>query len=195
MPSLLDDARATEKLDPEGMIQKVLDLPFHCQDARYRVLDAPPRLRVKGLTGIILAGLGGSAIGGEILKGLIWKKTSLSFSVNHHYVLPAWVGKKTLVVCSSYSGNTEETLSVFHQAFSKKLPLLVIASGGRLLEEARRKKVPFVQIPGGLPPRSAFGYSFVTLLTALECAGLLPSYEEDFQEAMGLLWNWPAATA
>jgi glucose/mannose-6-phosphate isomerase len=185
--NILDRPDTPARLDPSGMMQLVLDLPFHCQDARYRVQNAPPRLRAKGIRSVLLSGLGGSAIGGDILRTLAWKTAPFAVTVNRHYDLPAWVRKDTLVVCSSYSGGTEETLSVFRRALARKAPLLVLSSGGELLAAAKRKRLPYCEVPGGLPPRAAFGYSFITLLTALESAGLLPSHEEDFQEALGLL--------
>ena len=188
-PHILDEPQKLGKLDPDGMLQKVLDLPFHAQDARYRVLNHPPRLNPKGIRNVVLSGLGGSAIGGDILRTLVWKTASFSMTVNRHYTLPGWVSKDTLVVCSSYSGNTEETLSVFQQAKSRKVPILVLSSGGKLLAWARQSKLPYCEVPRGLPPRAAFGYSFFTLLTALECLKLLPSFEGDFQETLGLLMH------
>ncbi|HUO58680.1 MAG TPA: bifunctional phosphoglucose/phosphomannose isomerase [bacterium] len=185
--SVLDRTVSLPKLDPSGMLQKVMDVPYHCQDARYRVQNHPPKLKAKNIRSVVLSGLGGSAIGGDILRTLVWKSAAFSMMVNRHYELPGWVGKDSLVVCSSYSGNTEETLSVFRQALAKKGPVLVISSGGELLAQAKKKKLPYCEVPGGLPPRAALGYSFVTLLTALECLKLLPSHEADFQETLGLL--------
>jgi glucose/mannose-6-phosphate isomerase len=189
MPNLLlDQPHMISALDPSGMLQNILDVPFHCQDARYRVLNHPPRLKANGLRHIVISGLGGSAIGGDILRTLSWKSSSFSITVNRHYELPGWAGKDALVVCSSYSGNTEETLSVFRQALAQKIKILVLSSGGKLLEQAKKKKIPYCEVPGGLPPRAAApGYSFITLLTALEQGGLLPSQEDSFQESMGLL--------
>jgi len=184
--SLLDDPGMT-RLDPSGMLQMILDVPYHCQDARYRVLNAPPKMNTKGIQGVLVSGLGGSAIGGDVLRTLIWKSAPVSLAVNRHYELPGWVGKSSLVVCSSYSGNTEETLSVFRQACARGAKVLVVSSGGELLALAKRKKLAYCQVPGGLPPRAAFGYSFITLLTAFESLGLLPSFEEDFQETLSLL--------
>lgn len=186
-PSILDDPQGTSRRDPSGMMQMILDVPFHCQDARNRVWAAPPRMKAKGVRGVLVSGLGGSAIGGDVLRALVWKKAPFALSVNRHYELPGWVGKDSLVVCSSYSGNTEETLSVFQQALARKAKLLVVSSGGKLLEAARKKKLAHCQVPGGLPPRAAFGYSFITLLTAFESLRMLPSFEDDFQETLGLL--------
>jgi glucose/mannose-6-phosphate isomerase len=196
--SLLDPH--SRPFDPEGMLQKVLDVPFHCQDARYRVLNHPPKLSTKGIRQVLVSGLGGSAIGGDILKTLVWKSASFSVTVNRHYELPGWVGRDTLVVCSSYSGGTEETLSVFKQALAKRLPILAISSGGELLARGKKLKLPYCELPGGLPPRAALGYSFFTLLTAFESLKLIPSQEDDFQETMELLvrlaqdYGWFAPT-
>lgn len=186
MTQLLDQPSRLNALDPSGMLQKVMDVPFHCQDARYRVLNRPPKLK-KGIKNVVVSGLGGSAIGGDILRTLTWKSAKFSVTVNRHYELPGWAGKDTLVICSSYSGGTEETLSVFKQALARRVPILVVSSGGELLSQAKRRELPCCEVPGGLPPRAAFGYSFVTLLTALETAGLLPSQEAAFDETMGLL--------
>ncbi|HEY5037723.1 MAG TPA: bifunctional phosphoglucose/phosphomannose isomerase, partial [bacterium] len=187
IPRWMNNPEGKEPFDPSGMLQNVLDMPFHFQDARYRVLNQPPRLKAKKIRSVLLSGLGGSAIGGDILRTLVWKNSPFCFSVNRHYDLPGWVGRDTLVLSSSYSGGTEETLSVFKQALAKKIPILVISSGGQLLEEARKKRLPLLQIPGGLPPRAAFGYSFATLLTAMESLKLLQSHETDFQETLSLL--------
>ena len=188
MPSnLLDQPQRFSKLDPDGMLQKTMDFPKQCQDARQGVKTRPPRLKVRSLRNILVSGLGGSAIGGDVLRSLVWKKSKAAVSVNRHYQLPGFASRDTLVVCSSYSGNTEETLSAFRQAKARKCPILVVSSGGRLLEEARRGKFPSCRLPGGLPPRAAFGYSFITLLTAGESLGLLPSFEKDFGEAISIL--------
>ena len=88
------------------------------------------------------------------MKGLTWKSASFSVAVNRHYDLPRWAGKDTLVVCSSYSGNTEETLSVFRQTLKRKLPLLVVSTGGELLYTRQGKeacliwRLPAVYRPG-----------------------------------------------
>ena len=184
---ILDRPGRLLKLDPSDMIRKVLDFPAQCQDARSQVLAHPPKLKVSGIRQVILAGLGGSAIGGDILKSLTWKNAGFSLTVNRHYTLPGWAGKDTLVVCSSYSGGTEETLSVFKQAVAKKLKVLVMTSGGELMKLAHKAKTPVLALPGGLPPRAALGYSFFTLLTALESLKLLPSYTGAFDETLEIL--------
>ena len=174
-------------LDPSNMLQKILDVPFHCQDARNRVLNTPPKLNAKKIRQVLISGLGGSAIGGDIFKTLVWKKASFSVTVNRHYELPAWVGKDTLVICSSYSGGTEETLSVFKQAQARKVPILSLTSGGELLTRSQKAGLPYCVMPGGLPPRAALGYSLFTLLTALETVGLISNNEIDFEETLEVM--------
>ena len=185
--TILDQSRKMALLDPQKMFGHVLDVPSHCQDARFRVLNCPPHLKSGKINNVVISGVGGSAIGGDVLRTFLGKTTFFPITVNRHYELPAWVTKNTLVICSSYSGNTEETLSVFRQALSKKLPLLIVSSGGALLKQAKHKKLPFCELPPGLQPRAAFGYSFITLLTALETSGFIPSFQNDFQEALRLL--------
>ncbi len=184
---LLDQINEVKELDSEGMLQKVMDLPFHCQDARKRVLAEPPIFPKGKMKSVVVSGLGGSAIGGEILRTMIWKSAKFPFSVNRHYELPGWVSKDTLVICSSYSGNTEETLSVFRKCIAKKRRILVVSSGGELMNQARKKEIPYCEVPGGLPPRAAFGYSFITLLTALESLKLIPNQDSHFNEMLNLL--------
>ena len=181
---ILDDSQRIARLDPSDMIRKVLDLPAQCQDARNRVLAHPPKLSLKGVRQVIVAGLGGSAISGDLLRSLTWKKAPFAVTINRNYTPPAWAGKDSLVVAASYSGGTEETLSVFEQARARKLKILALTSGGALEARARRAKVPVLSFPGGLPPRAALGYSFATLLTALETLKLLPSFTEDFDEML-----------
>jgi glucose/mannose-6-phosphate isomerase len=185
--TFLDDIQKLRSLDRSGMMDLVIGLPGQCRNARRRVKAHPPRLARKGFKSVVVSGLGGSAIGADVVRALIGKSAGFSLTVNRNYGLPAWVSRESLVVCSSYSGNTEETLSAFQIAVRKKLPLLVISSGGRLLGESKKRNLPFLELTGGLPPRAAFGYSFTTLLTALETLGLLPSFEKDFNEALDLL--------
>jgi glucose/mannose-6-phosphate isomerase len=186
-PTFLDKIPKMLSLDHSGMMGLVIGLPGQCRDARRRVKAHPPRIRPEAFHSVVVSGLGGSAIGADVVRALIGKSAGFSLAVNRNYGLPAWTSKDTLVVCSSYSGNTEETLSAFEIAVRKKRPILVITSGGKLLAQARKRNLPYLELTGGLPPRAAFGYSFTTLLTALEALGLLPSFERDFTETLDLL--------
>lgn len=117
---------------------------------------------------IIVTGLGGSGIGGTILSELIQDECSIPVLVNKDYFLPAYVNSNTLVIISSYSGNTEETVSAMKQAITKKAQVVCITSGGKIKELADQNNFDTIIIPGGKPPRSCIGYSLVQLLKVIE---------------------------
>ncbi len=119
------------------------------------------------ISNILVTGLGGSGIGGTILLELIADSCSVPIIINKDYFLPAFVNENTLVIVSSYSGNTEETLSAMQQAIIKKAQIACVTSGGKVLEIAKQHQFDFIEIPGGNPPRSCIGYSLVQLIQVL----------------------------
>ncbi|MBC8278772.1 MAG: bifunctional phosphoglucose/phosphomannose isomerase [FCB group bacterium] len=132
---------------------------------------------------VILCGMGGSAIGGDLLAGYVKPEMKIPFAINRGYQLPNWVGENTLAIFSSYSGNTGETLSCFDEALAKKATCLAISSGGQLTDLCKQSSIPVMAIPGGLPPRAALGYSFAPLFAAFGRLGLLGEGEEEFMQA------------
>src|SRR5690606_27484807 len=106
-----------------------------------------------------LTGLGGSGIGGSIVQNYVADKMSVPFIVNKDYFLPSFVNKDTLVIASSYSGNTEETLSAMNQALKAKTTVICITSGGKLSEISKKKNLDCILLPAGMPPRACLGYS------------------------------------
>ena len=119
---------------------------------------------------IVFVGMGGSAIGGDVIRSLLARDFPLPLSVSRHYRLPAWVDSKTLCIFSSYSGNTEETLAGFQEGMKKKLRSVVITSGGELARLAQKPSLPWIEIPKGLPPRAALGYSVFPILNRTNTA-------------------------
>jgi glucose/mannose-6-phosphate isomerase len=117
--------------------------------------------------------MGGSAIGGDLCRVLILDEMPVPVIVIRNYRLPAWVNANTLVICSSYSGNTEETLSVFQQARESEAKICGISTGGELTSRLQNGDYDVVTIPSGLQPRAALGYSFVPMLYLLKKCGLL----------------------
>jgi len=149
------------------------------------ILEFPKQFRVgfkaakdikikKRFDGLIICGMGGSALPGAILK-ILAKNLKINFPFYFHknYGIPYWANKKFLIICISYSGNTEETLSSFKEAVGKNLPLVVIASGGKLAEEAKKNKIPLSKIPAGFPPRMALGFQFSALIKILSSCRLI----------------------
>ncbi len=150
------------------MLDDVLGMPDQLRDALWRVEsanlephDAPG--------GLVVAGMGGSAIGGALASAALGDRASRPIMPARGYALPAWTTPDTTVLCSSYSGNTEEVLAVYEAAGALGARRIVSTTGGRLAEDARADGVPVIPIPGGFQPRAAVAYA---LVVALEVAGL-----------------------
>lgn len=142
----------------------------------------------KDFTNIILTGLGGSGIGGSIVQNYGADKFSVPFIVNKDYFLPSFVGAGSLVIVSSYSGNTEETIAAMNQAIKAKATVVCITSGGKVAEIARKKNIDCILMPAGMPPRSCIGYSMVQVLYTLQHFGYLKdNFEKDIKASIKLL--------
>jgi len=128
--------------------------------------------------------MGGSAIGGDLVRGLVEPTSPLPFVVNRGYSLPGWVGPQTLVVASSYSGGTEETLSAFDDARQRGARILAITSGGTLKGHADADGLDLVEIPGGLQPRAALGYSLGVVLRLARTLGLAELSDAEVEAAL-----------
>lgn len=121
---------------------------------------------------IVVLGMGGSGIGGEFVAEFVRDSCAVPFLSCKGYSLPAYVGKNTLVIASSFSGNTEETLMVFEQALERGSKIVCISSGGKLIEEAKRLNLDYIKIPSvQQPPRTCLGYSLVQQLFVLNYFG------------------------
>jgi|WetSurMetagenome_2_1015567.scaffolds.fasta_scaffold69247_2 glucose/mannose-6-phosphate isomerase len=177
------------RIDPAGMYTWIADFPKQIEDAVRIGKDATIQLNIKGVQNIVLTGLGGSAIGGDLLRSYLADELNVPFIVNRYYTLPEFVGKNTLVIVSSYSGNTEETISAHKDAMKRKARLLCISTGGETAQRAKRFKQPCIQIPPGLSPRAALGYSFFPLLVVLGRLGFITSKDKDIKETIQLLKN------
>jgi glucose/mannose-6-phosphate isomerase len=123
------------------------------------------------IANIVITGLGGSGIGGTIINELVGEDCKVPIVINKDYFLPSFVNEKTLVIISSYSGNTEETVNAMNEAFRKKAVIVAITSGGKVLELAKQHQLDFITIPGGNPPRSCIGYCLVQLIKVLAVNG------------------------
>ncbi len=122
---------------------------------------------------IVVTGLGGSGIGGTILTEVVQAECPVPICVNKDYFLPEYVGKHSLVIISSYSGNTEETLMAMNQAIDKEAQIICVTSGGKVLELAQQHQFDTIIIPGGHPPRSCIGYSLIQLLKIIQFNGFV----------------------
>lgn len=142
----------------------------------------------KTINNIIIAGLGGSGIGGTIVSELVAAECIAPITLCKDYFLPNFANENTLVLISSYSGNTEETLANLNKAIDKNCKIVVVASGGEAIKIAQENKLDYVIIPGGMPPRSCLGYSLTQLLNVLYTFKLIPTnYLPQIQSASNLL--------
>jgi glucose/mannose-6-phosphate isomerase len=171
--------------DPTGQAGEILDLPTHLRDALWRV-DSAGIKPVDAPGGLVVAGMGGSSIGGRLARAAIGPRARRPLTVVGGYALPGWVGPDTLVLCASYSGSTEETLACYDHAVELGAPRIVATTGGPLAERARRDGVPVIPLPGGFQPRAAVGYAFVAALEVAAACGVAPSLRAEVEAAAAL---------
>jgi glucose/mannose-6-phosphate isomerase len=133
--------------------------------------------------------MGGSAIGGDLVRSYLADELKIPFLINRNYTLPNFVGPASLVIVSSYSGNTEETLSAYAEAKDRKAKIICICSGGKLMELAKQDGFLWVKVPEGYPPRAALGYSFVLPLMILVLLKLAPDKQSELEETIKTLIN------
>jgi glucose/mannose-6-phosphate isomerase len=173
-------------VDPTNQLAEVLDLSTHLRDAMWRV-DSAGTVPVAAPLGLVVAGMGGSAIGARLARGALGARLQRPLAVADAYALPAWAGPETLVLCSSYSGTTEEVLAAYQDATERGATRLVATTGGPLAERARADGVPVVPLPGGFQPRAAVGYSLVAALEAAALCGAAPSIRDEIEAAATLV--------
>jgi len=169
------------------MLGHLHKFPEQCQKAWEKVLKFEfPHLHTK-ISNVVIVGMGGSAIGGDIVRRLALAESKSPVRVHRDYGLPAFVDKSTLVIASSYSGNTEETLSAFTESLRTPARKLVITSGGKLKHLAENEGIPVFVVDYQAPPRAAFPHSFVPLVGIFQKLGLLGDKSADLQEALVIL--------
>lgn len=124
-------------------------------------------IKRKEIESVVVTGMGGSAISGDLFTDFFKDDIEVPFFVNRTYRVPGFINKNTLLVVSSYSGNTEETISVFNSALKTKCRIMCIATGGKIEKIAQKNKIPLIKIPSGYHPRYALGLSFFSLLKVM----------------------------
>ena len=177
--NILDGSISIKEYDRSGMLELIESLPDQCQDAKRIGYEYElPKDFKAGFSNIVCAGLGGSAIGADLVRSYISADAKIPLFVNRSYTLPDFAGDRTLFIASSYSGNTEEVLSAYREAKKRSCETVVITSGGKLSKLAREDGAAMIGIPPGLPPRAALGYSFFPLLILLSRIGIIK--DQDF---------------
>jgi len=162
------DAETIGAVDTSDLLADVVSLPEHLRDAKWKV-ESAQLIPWDSPGGLIVAGMGGSGIGGMLARAMLGDHASRPILAAREYGLPPWTTPDTTVLCASYSGNTEETLACYEAAGALGARRVVVTSGGRLAELARSEGVPVIPVAGGFQPRAAVAYMTVA---ALEVAGL-----------------------
>ena len=166
------------QLDPDNMFGHIYGIADQMESAMKIGRNIKFKRDYSAAKNILFAGMGGSAIAGDVASALISENCKIPTVVNRNYSLPQWVDESTLVICLSYSGNTEETLSCLDDAYQKGAMILGISTGGQIVIKLEEQRRDVVKIPEGLPPRAALGYLFVPILYVLKEVGILGSVDE-----------------
>jgi glucose/mannose-6-phosphate isomerase len=185
----LDDLNRFNSLDSQDMNSQIFTLPQQLDDAWQKGMELPLP-RIDGLEHIFISGMGTAALGADLLASYVAPTCLVPITVHRDYDLPAWVqGPKTLVIASSYSGNTEETLAALEQARAKNCRVLCMTTGGKLAQQARAGAIPLWQYDYAGQPRSAIGYAFGLLLAAVHRLGLHPDPTKELHNTLHAMRN------
>jgi len=198
----LDDLSRFKELDPQDMLAHIDGLPDQLQSAWELASTLPLefsdglRPSVSEVRQIVICGMGGSAIGADLVAAAVMEACPVPVLVHRDYGLPGFAkGPETLVICSSHSGNTEETLDAFETALENGCRVLAVCTGGKLAEKAKTADVPVWQFEHKGQPRAAVGYSFGLILGALRRLGLVPDAGEDIAGAVSAMKSQQTAIA
>ena len=180
--SRIDDAlEAIRAVDSGTQVDDVLALPQHLPDALWRVESA--RIEPMESNGIIVCGMGGSGVGGLLARAALGDRLSLPLTSVRDYEFAPWASPQRVVLCASYSGDTEETLACFAAAEAVGCRRIVATTGGELAEAARAADVPLIPFPAALQPRAAVGYMFVAAAEVAAMAGAAPAIRTEIDGA------------
>ncbi len=183
----LDDLNIFNQSDPDGMLARIKELPMQCQQAWQAAMSFKLPADYTDVDKVVILGMGGSAIGGDLVRSLAEPEAKIPIIIHRDYGLPLFVDNRTLVIVSSYSGNTEETLSAFELSLKTGAKHLAMTTGGKLQEMAEKRNIPVFKINYKAQPRAALGFSFLPTLGILQKLGLLSNKSTDVAETIRVL--------
>jgi len=185
MGSLLDDLEKINQIDLRGMLSVISAVPESAEEAV--VLAESVNLKVRYFRNLVIAGVGGSAVGGLLLRDWLQQSTKVPIVISRDYSLPGFVGRDTLLFAISYSGGTEETLSAFEEGKSRGAKIVVFTSGGEMEKRARADHVTVYKLPAGFQPRAAIAHQFLSLVVAARKVGIADDSWWEVREAIDVL--------
>ncbi|HXF59541.1 MAG TPA: bifunctional phosphoglucose/phosphomannose isomerase [Candidatus Saccharimonadales bacterium] len=180
-------AKRKKNPDPQDMLAKIEGFPAQLLAGAALAAPALARIEPQRPRAFVLLGMGGSAIAGELLRILADREGSVPVAVVRHYEPPSWISPEDFLLFSSYSGETEETLSAYSALRRLGCRSAVLASGGTLADRAAKDGLPVALLPGGYPPRAALGYSFSALAHVAHHLGVLADAGRRIESAAALL--------
>ena len=183
----LDDPQLFKQIDPEGMLTRLHEMPWQCQQAWQIAMNFDLPADYSKVNKVVILGMGGSAIGGGLVSSLVASEAKLPVLIHRDYDLPSFVDAKTLVIASSYSGMTEETLSSFEQALETGSKKLALTTGGKLKVIAEGRNIPVFSFDYQAQPRAALGFSFLPILCFLQKLGFIGDKSADVMEMVQVL--------
>lgn len=180
----LDNHENISKIDQGNLLQSVSEFPIQCERAWSEIKKVVLPSYYISIEKIVVLGMGGSGIAADVVKEYLNDQNKTSMEVIRDYNIPAYADKDTLVIVSSYSGNTEETLSAFRQAISKKSKIVTITTNGKIAELSKSLNIPLYQFHYDTEPRQAFGFSFASILGILNKLALINIDDNEFKETI-----------
>jgi glucose/mannose-6-phosphate isomerase len=180
------DRTTIETADPRNMLGDVLAQPLQLGDALWRAESAGVR-RSDRPGGLVVCGMGGSAIGGDLAAAALGDRATRPITTVRGYALESWTPPDSLVLCASYSGDTEEALACFEAAGAAGAGRVALTTGGTLAEAAREESVPVIGVPAGMQPRAAVLYMVVATLECASLCGAAPGVHAEIDTATALL--------
>jgi glucose/mannose-6-phosphate isomerase len=180
------DRESIEAADPRGMLDDVLAQPLQLGDALWRAQAAGIGKRDRP-GGLVVCGMGGSAIGGDLATAALGDRATRPITTVRGYALESWTAPDSLVLCASYSGDTEETLACFDAAGAAGAGRVALTTGGKLAQAAREESVPVIGVPAGMQPRAAVLYMIVATLECASLCGAAPGLHAEIDTAAALV--------
>ncbi|MEP2446483.1 MAG: bifunctional phosphoglucose/phosphomannose isomerase [Balneola sp.] len=175
------------KVDSGNMWGLMSDFPKHWKEVMKLTEDVELNIDRSRIKNICFAGMGGSAIGADLIRAYSLKSCPYPVQVNRHYEIPNYINENTLFIACSFSGNTEETLTALYSAMAKGAQIIGVTSGGELKKHAIEHEFDYIQIPGGMPPRAALAYSFVPLFRIFQTLEYLDESDSVLDDTYNLL--------
>ncbi len=183
--TVLDQPEKVRAIDRSKMLETCEKMPDFCTDAIKRAREA--KIPYETPKNIIVVGMGGSAIGGDLLKDWLHDRAKIPIDTCRDYVLPEYADQNSLIIAVSYSGETEETLSAFFDAVKRHCSVSTMSSGGRLQKFSQKLKIPYINMPTGFVPRAAVAYTFFPLTVIMEKLRIAEKTKKEVEETLQIL--------